>query len=72
MHVFLILVFLAMALKAAVDPAPPPAGARAVLEASQARSAGDSKPDQPHPTRGSLDFPYGHPRRLPSFLESQA
>jgi hypothetical protein len=32
MHVFLLLVFLAMALKAAVDPAPPPAGARAVLE----------------------------------------
>jgi len=31
MHVFLLLVFLAMALKAAVDPAPPPAGARAAL-----------------------------------------
>jgi hypothetical protein len=35
MHVFLILVFLAMALKAAVDPAPPLAGAQAILEAAK-------------------------------------
>jgi hypothetical protein len=35
MHVFLLLVFLAMALKAAVDPAPPLAGAQAILEAAK-------------------------------------
>jgi len=32
MHVFLLLLFAALAIKAAVDPAPPPAGARAALE----------------------------------------
>jgi len=31
MHVFLLLLFAALAIKAAVDPAPPPAGARAAL-----------------------------------------
>jgi len=35
MHVFLLLVFAALALKAAVDPAPPPAAARAALAAVQ-------------------------------------
>ena len=35
MHVFLLLVCLAMALKAAVDPAPPLAGAQAILEAAK-------------------------------------
>jgi len=33
MHVFLLLVFAALAIKAAVDPAPPPAAARAALAA---------------------------------------
>jgi hypothetical protein len=32
MHVFLLLLFAALVIKAAVDPAPPPIGARAVLE----------------------------------------
>jgi hypothetical protein len=31
MHVFLLLLFAALAIRAAVDPAPPPAGARAAL-----------------------------------------
>jgi len=35
MHVFLLLLFAALAIKAAVDPAPPPAGAQAILEAAK-------------------------------------
>jgi len=35
MHVFLLLLFAALAIKAAVDPAPPPAAARAALAAVQ-------------------------------------
>jgi len=35
MHIFLLLLFAALALKAAVDPAPPPAAARAALAAAR-------------------------------------
>jgi len=35
MHVFLLLLFAALAIKAAVDPAPPPASAQAILEAAK-------------------------------------
>jgi len=35
MHVFLLLLFVALAIKAAVDPAPPPTGAQAILEAAK-------------------------------------
>jgi hypothetical protein len=72
MHVFLLLLFAALAIKAAVDPAPPPAGARAALaEAKREVREIQSLINRTRPEEAWTSL-MADPGRVPSQLESKA